>query len=89
MPDLTQGSGRNSKYHKNIFFALMYFHAVVTNRKQYGVLGWNVPYTFEASDFDVSARQLAALVKPSATGPNLKNHRELRARLDSLRYFYG
>ena len=79
-------SGRNSKYHKNIFFGLMYFHALVTNRRHYGVLGWNVPYAFEASDFDISCAQLATLMRPSAQTSGAV---PLRACLDTLRYFYA
>ena len=54
-----RGSQRNAQLHKNIFFCLMYFHAIVTNRKHYGIIGWNIPYQFAFSDFEVSAAQLA------------------------------
>uniref|UniRef100_A0A7S1KLH4 Dynein-1, subspecies f n=1 Tax=Percolomonas cosmopolitus TaxID=63605 RepID=A0A7S1KLH4_9EUKA len=39
---------------KPLVFVLAYFHAVIQERRKYGKIGWNVPYDFNRSDFDVS-----------------------------------
>jgi len=39
--------------YKNLLFALTFFHAVLVERKKFLTLGWNIPYAFNDSDFDV------------------------------------
>lgn len=39
---------------KPLIYVLSYFHAVIQERRKYGKIGWNVPYDFNRSDFDVS-----------------------------------
>jgi dynein heavy chain, axonemal len=51
-------SGKYANFHKNIFFALIYFHAILAGRKNFGTIGWNLPYMFDLSDFEVSSAQL-------------------------------
>lgn len=51
-------SGKNGNVHKNVFFALAYMHSILEGRRKYGVLGWNVAYKFDVSDFEVSNAQL-------------------------------
>jgi hypothetical protein len=47
-------SGKNSQFHKNLFFGLAYFHSILDTRGKYGTLGWHVPYKFDFSDFEIS-----------------------------------
>lgn len=54
--DLFVNSQTNSNFHKNLFFSLCYFHAVMEGRKKYGAIGWNVPYQFDLADFEISAQ---------------------------------
>ena len=38
---------------KNMLFSLIFFNAVLLERKKYGQLGWNIPYEFNDSDLEV------------------------------------
>ncbi|KAG2382028.1 hypothetical protein C9374_005820 [Naegleria lovaniensis] len=42
------------KAFRPLVYVLSYFHAVIQERRKYGKIGWNIPYDFNKSDFDVS-----------------------------------
>ncbi|XP_008209980.1 dynein heavy chain 2, axonemal [Nasonia vitripennis] len=46
-----------AKY-KKLLFALVFFHSVLLERKKFQQLGWNVIYSFNDSDFEVSENLL-------------------------------
>lgn len=49
---------KGDKYRK-LLFALAFFHSVIIERKKFLQLGWNVHYTFNDSDFQISENLLA------------------------------
>lgn len=45
---------QNQIKYKRLLFSLCFFHSVLLERKKFQQLGWNVVYSFNDSDFDVS-----------------------------------
>ncbi|XP_050531221.1 dynein axonemal heavy chain 2 isoform X2 [Daktulosphaira vitifoliae] len=45
--------------YKKLLFALCFFHSVLVERKKFQMLGWNVVYSFNDSDFEVSENLLS------------------------------
>ena len=48
---------RQDKYRK-LLFALCFFHSVLLERKKFLQLGWNIPYGFNDSDFEVGSLKI-------------------------------
>lgn len=49
---------QQEKYRK-LLFSLCFFHSVLLERKKFLQLGWNIPYGFNDSDFEVSENLLS------------------------------
>ncbi|KAM9212758.1 dynein axonemal heavy chain 14 [Dugong dugon] len=54
---------------KKIVFNLCVFHAVIHERKSYGMLGWNIPYEFSSSDLEVSIKMLENVLSGQSNIP--------------------
>merc|ERR1711988_1467684 len=50
--------GKPHKY-KKLLFAMCWFHPILVDRRKFLNLGWNIPYDFNDSDFEVSEQCVA------------------------------
>jgi dynein heavy chain len=52
--------------YKTLIFSLCFLHSVIIERRKFLTLGWNIPYPFNRSDFDICTRVIEKLIeKPS------------------------
>eukprot|EP00392_Amoebophrya_sp_AT5.2_P008787 g8815.t1 len=51
-PQLYNRVKETFKY-RRLFFSLVWFHAILLERRKFRTLGWNNPYDFNDSDFDI------------------------------------
>uniref|UniRef100_A0A0R3TKG0 Dynein, axonemal, heavy chain 5 n=1 Tax=Rodentolepis nana TaxID=102285 RepID=A0A0R3TKG0_RODNA len=66
-------------------YTLSFFHAVVQERRQYGKLGWNVPYDFNLSDFHASLAVIVDQMKSTRLESEI-SWGSLRYLIDEVMY---
>lgn len=60
--------GKDKEFSK-LLYGLCFFHAIARERGHFGPQGWNVPYDFGHTDFEMSVRQLQSLVNGTESVP--------------------
>ena len=54
--------------YKKLLYAMCWLHSVLVDRRKFGDLGWNIPYDFNDSDFEVSIAEIIAEMRIDADG---------------------
>ncbi|KAB7504869.1 hypothetical protein Anas_01838 [Armadillidium nasatum] len=60
-PNYLTGPNTDERF-RRLVFAVSFFHAVVQERRLFGPLGWNIPYSFSDTDLRISVLQLKNLL---------------------------
>nr|DBA23158.1 TPA: hypothetical protein GDO54_014099 [Pyxicephalus adspersus] len=68
---------------KSLVYVLAFFHAVVQERRKFGKIGWNVPYDFNESDFQVCMEILNTYLTKAYT------QNDTKIPWGSLKYLIG
>ncbi|PNH05107.1 Dynein heavy chain 7, axonemal [Tetrabaena socialis] len=64
-----QGPQSQPDAFRHLVYALAFFHCVVVGRRNYGPVGWNIPYAFNENDLRISLRQLRLFLEESDVPP--------------------
>lgn len=54
---------KNAKELKILIFTLSFLHAVIIERRKFLTLGWNIPYAFNQSDFNICTKVISKLLE--------------------------
>ena len=57
---------KTTNNYKILVFSLCFLHSVIIERRKFLTLGWNIPYPFNRSDFDICTRVIAKLIENPA-----------------------
>lgn len=68
-PDFYFGCPGREAMFTRLLYGIAFFHAVIQERRTFGPLGWNIPYGFNDSDFDISVQQLQMFINEYGDNP--------------------
>ncbi|CAJ1435587.1 unnamed protein product [Effrenium voratum] len=66
--EIYEGCSKSREY-KKLLYSLAFFHAAILERRKFGPIGWNVPYEWMDSDFQVSREQVQMYLESQAGVP--------------------
>jgi dynein heavy chain len=64
--DVYECCPKKPRDYKKLLFGLSFFHAVILERRKFGPIGWNIPYEWMDSDFQVSREQVRMYLENQA-----------------------
>jgi dynein heavy chain len=82
-------SVKNAEPFRRMLFGLCFFHALIQERRQFGPLGWNIPYEFNESDLRISIMQLTMFLDDPAYKATGSMTAQQAVPLKALRYLTG
>jgi len=52
-PEEEYNRAHETQKYRKLFFSLIWFHSLLLERRKFKMLGWNIPYDFNDSDFEI------------------------------------